>query len=128
MKVSAVYRPDVLTAGAFEDLAEAASRMSFNEVGSLAVFDRGDLVGIITERDLVRAMADGVDPEVTPVDRYMTPDPVTVDPETDLEQAAAMMLKLGARHLPVTEGGRVMGMISARDLLTDQAWNQEVLR
>jgi CBS domain-containing protein len=126
VKIEALYRSDVFTAGMFEVLADAASRMSFNEVGALPVMDGGALVGIITERDLARATADGVDAGVTPVERYMTADPVTIDQDADIEQAAALMLQIGSRHLPVMEGGRLVGMISARDLLTEKAWNREV--
>ena len=128
MNVGALYRPDVVTAHAGEDLTVAASRMAFHEVGSLAVFDDGSLVGIITERDLARAMADGLDPSSATVREYMTPDPVTVTPDQDVKGAAAMMLDLGARHLPVREGGRVVGMLSIRDLLWLEAWDQGGVR
>ena len=126
MKIEALYRSDVHTAGMFEALADVASRMSFNEVGALPVMDGGTLVGIITERDLARATADGADAGITPVESYMTSNPVTVDHDADCGQAAALMLQIGSRHLPVTEGGRMVGMVSARDLLAEQAWNQEV--
>lgn len=127
MKVRAVYRPEVLSAGVHEDLAEIACRMQFHEVGALAVFDRGLLRGIVTERDLVRAVADGVDPAATPVERYMTADPATIGPDDDVSRAAGLMVRLGVRHLPVVEAGRPVGMLSARDLLADMAWDQEVM-
>ncbi len=117
MKVRSLCRREVLSAGPGETLAEAASRMQYDEVGALVVLDGGTLVGIITERDLVRAMADGVDPADTPVASYMTPDPVTIDLDADAAEAAEAMVGVGARHLPVVEAGRVVGMISARDLI-----------
>lgn len=123
MKVRALYRPEVLTASPDESLADAASRMQYQEVGSLAVLEHEKLVAILTERDLARALADGVDPASTPVSEYMTPDPVTVSPETEAADAAATMLNLGVRHLPVVEAGRVVGMVSSRDLLSLEAWN-----
>lgn len=128
MKVRAMYTPEVLSAGANEDLAEVAARMHFHEVGALLVFRHGVLQGIITERDLMCAVADGADPAAATVERYMTRDPVTVAPDTDAAEAAASMLQLGVRHLPVMEGGQVVGMLSARDLLTDLSWEAEPLK
>jgi CBS domain-containing protein len=119
MDVGEVYRAGVFSIEASEVLSEAASRMQFNEVGSLAVFDGMRFAAIVTERDLVRAMAEGVNPEETPVRVYMTEDPVAVTPDTDVVRAAATMLELGVRHLPVIVGGEVVGMVSARDLLAD---------
>ena len=121
MKVGTLCQHEVMTAGPEDSLAEVASRMQYNEVGALAVFEDGNLVGIVTERDLVRAMAEGVDPSTTAVVTYMTPDPVTVDEDADVTEAAAYMMRVGARHLPVVDGGRVVGMISARDLLESEA-------
>ncbi len=123
MKVRALYRREVLSAALDETLQEAASRMQFEEIGSLAVLEHGKLVSILTERDLARALADGIDPAATPVSRYMTEEPITVSPDTEAEDAAAMMLNFGLRHLPVMEGGRIVGMVSSRDLLSLEAWN-----
>lgn len=119
MKVESIYRPEVISVDADEPLSEVASRMQFTEVGSLVVFEGGRFVGIITERDLTRAMADGVDPEGTPASRYMTEDPVVVTPDTDTREAVTRMIDLGVRHLPVVVGDHVVGMVSARDLLLD---------
>ncbi|HEX9824701.1 MAG TPA: CBS domain-containing protein [Actinomycetota bacterium] len=123
MKVRAVYRPEVLVADSDESLIDVAGRMQFEEVGSLAIIEHGRLVGIITERDLARALSDGVDPVETPVADYMTAEPVTVSPDTEVSAAAAAMLELGVRHLPVMEEGRVVGMVSSRDLLSIEAWS-----
>lgn len=80
--------------------------MDYQEVGALAVLERGSLLGIVTERDLVRAIAEGVNLSLATVGEYMTPYPATVTPDTELSEAAEIMLNLGARHLPVsrTEG------------------------
>lgn len=123
MKIRALYRPQIVEAAADEPLIDAVSRMQFQEVGSLAVLEHGRLVGILTERDAARALADGVDPVETTVGRYMTLDPTTVTPETDAADAAATMLDLGVRHLPVTEAAIVVGMLSSRDLLSVEAWH-----
>jgi signal-transduction protein with cAMP-binding, CBS, and nucleotidyltransferase domain len=117
MKVKEIYRPLILSAEADDPLSEVASRMEFNEVGALAVFRSGVLVGIVTERDLVRAMADDVDPDERPVADYMTEDPVVISTDADIHDAQATMSRLGVRHLPVAMGGQVIGMLSARDLL-----------
>jgi CBS domain-containing protein len=119
VNVQDVFRVGVFSVDGSDPLSEAASRMQFNEVGSLAVFEAMRFAGIVTERDLVRAMADGVDPEETAVNEYMTEDPVAVSPDTDARSAARIMLGLGIRHLPVMIGSEIVGMVSARDLLSD---------
>ena len=124
MKVRALYRPEAVSADPDEALGDAAGRMQYQEIGSLAVIEHGRLIGILTERDLARALADGIDPFGTPVRSYMTEEPLlTVTPETDAGKVAATMLEQGVRHLPVLEGGQVVGMVSARDLLSLEAWN-----
>jgi CBS domain-containing protein len=126
VKVRELYTPNVLTAHPGEDLSVAASRMQFHEIGALAVYDKGRLAGIITERDVLRAVGEGRVPEVTIVAEYMSPEPVTVTPEIEAGQATYLMLSLGARHLPVTEDGELVGMLSARDLLSVEAWGELV--
>ncbi len=121
MEVRTLAKHEVVSAAPHDSLIDAASRMQFNEVGSLAVMDGDALIGIITERDVVRAVADGVDPATTAVVGYMTPEPVTIPEWADVTEAAATMLRVGARHLPVVDGGRVIGMVSARDLLELEA-------
>jgi len=127
MKVGGVFTRGTITVALTEDLIQAASRMRFHDVGALLVRDQDEPVGILTERDILRAVGDAADPATTLVASYMTPDPVTVTPETEIAAAAATMLKIGARHLPVSEGGRIVGMISARDLLADEAWSEDAL-
>ena len=106
---------------ALDTLADAASKMHFEEIGSLAVLRQGHFAGIITERDLVRAIADGVDTASTAVAGYMTEDPILANPEDGTQEAAARMVVLGIRHLPVVVGSEVVGMISIRDLLEEAA-------
>ncbi len=121
MKVDAIYRPELFTVGADDSLAEAASSMQYNEVGALPVYEGERFVGIITERDLVRAIADDIAPQETAVRDYMTPDPASITPETDVRNAAERMLQMGVRHLPVVVGDEVVGMVSVRDLLIDSS-------
>jgi len=125
MKVRAVFRPGAITAGAVEDLTQAACRMGLHGVGALLVVENGAPVGILTERDILRAVAGGADPSTAIVVRYMSPDPVTVSVDAEISEAAATMLRIGARHLPVVEDDRVVGMISARDVLTDEVRSEE---
>lgn len=118
MDVLALYQAPVRWTGPDESLFEAADRMAFYEVGSLAVMEHGRLVGIITERDLVHAIDEEVNLYVTRVADYMSGEPVSISPEDDLADAIRVMVTLGVRHLPVIEHGAVVGMISVRDLLT----------
>jgi CBS domain-containing protein len=91
-------------------------------VGSLMVVEGEELVGIISERDIVRAVAEGLAPEVTGVKECMTRDPITARPDMPADAAALIMVERDVRHLPVVDGRRLVGMISARDLLTMSAW------
>ncbi len=99
-------------------LGDVAKRMRIEDADSVAVMSGGRLHGIITERDLVRAIADGVNPQQAKADVIMTADPATVTADEDVDVVAVKMMRLGIRHLPVLdEDGRPTGMISARDLV-----------
>jgi CBS domain-containing protein len=117
VKVKSIYRSRVVAADADEPLATAATRMRENQVGSLVVLDGEHLDGILTERDLTRAIAEGVDLETMRVADYMAEWPVAVSPDMDVREAVAAMLELECRHLPVVADGLVVGMVSIRDLL-----------
>ncbi len=103
-------------------LTEAAAQMRANRVSALAVLDATEIVGIITERDLMRAIADGRVPEATHVSEYMTESPRTIEAAVPAAKAAQIMVKHRVRHLPVTDKGRLVGFISARDLLALRPW------
>ncbi len=117
MKVKSIYRSRVVVADGDEPLADAATRMRENQVGSLVVMDGERLAGILTERDLTRAIAEGADTEAVAVADYMTEWPTVVSPDMDVRQAVLAMLELECRHLPVVEHDQVVGMVSIRDLL-----------
>jgi CBS domain-containing protein len=99
-------------------IAEVARQMRADDSDSVAVMSEGRLVGIITERDLVRAIADGVDPQEAKADIVMTVDPATVGADEDVAMVAVKMMRLGVRHLPVVnKAGKPVGLVSARDLV-----------
>ena len=114
--VADVMSKPVIVIGKNNTIREAAKEMVEKGVGSLVVVDEeGKVVGIITERDVVRAVADGKDLE-TPVSEIMTPDVLTVSPETSVLKAIEMMKMHNVRHLPVATDEEVVGMVSLRDL------------
>jgi CBS domain-containing protein len=121
MRVSERCRHVLVTTVPEETLLGAATRMNWYRVGALPVYRRHRLVGIVTERDVVAALADGADPATTKVADYMTGKPVTVRPDEDVEVAARRMAELGVRHLPVVDGRRLVGVLSIRDLLAPAA-------
>jgi CBS domain-containing protein len=98
-------------------IRDAASAMFDASVGSMAVIERDRLVGIITERDVVRCVGEGGDPAVDPVRRWMTADPDVVSPDIDVAAAADWLLATGYRHLPVVEGSNLLGVLSIKDVL-----------
>lgn len=107
--------PDVLGLDPATSLVEAARRMHERRVGAVVVTEAERLVGILTERDVLRAVATGaVD---GPVADAMTRSPETIEPDESVGQAAALMIHGGFRHLPVVDGGDVVGMVSIRDLV-----------
>lgn len=106
----------VLTTEPGASLREAAQRMVERRVGSIIVVQNDRLLGIVTERDVLRLFARGdFDARIEDV---MTRHPETVEPDESLAQARLVMLHGGFRHLPVVEGNSLVGMISMRDLFT----------
>jgi CBS domain-containing protein len=97
-------------------LAEAARRMAQRGVGAVLILEGERLAGILTERDLLKAVAAGFTEEAR-VSEWMTRQPETVEPDETTDQAASLMIHGGFRHLPVVEGGRAIGILSIRDLM-----------
>jgi CBS domain-containing protein len=107
---------DVLAVAPEDTIGETAQKMVERGVGSAVVLDYGRLIGIFTERDLLRAVADRVHSSEARVREWMTAEPITITPETSAEDAAQTMLDNGFRHLPVVEGDRAVGIVSIRDV------------
>lgn len=122
MKVRDVYTPNVVVGYAGESLAVAASRMDYEQIGALLVKEGTETIGILTERDILHAAAEDRDLEGTTIGELMTREVVPVSIDADVGEAAAAMVSLVARHLPVMEAGRIVGIASARDLLAVKAW------
>jgi CBS domain-containing protein len=101
-------------------VGEAISLMARNRIGSALIMDGGQLIGIFTERDTVRAISQSHDAPDHEISSWMTRDPKTVSPDIDADAALRMMLDSGFRHLPVVERGVVVGMVSMRDLAAEQ--------
>ena len=106
----------LLTVEPTTDLSEAAAKMTERGVGAALVLTGGHVSGILTERDVLRAVATGP-VEGTHVAAWMTRDPETVEASESLGQAAAVMIHGGFRHLPVLDAGTPVGIVSIRDLM-----------
>lgn len=114
--VSEHMSQDLLTVSAGDRLGEAAKRMVARGVGAVLVMEGDRLEGILTERDLMRAVATGYSDDAR-VGDWMTRQPETVDASDATDHAASLMIHGGFRHLPVVDQGRVAGIISIRDLM-----------
>lgn len=99
-------------------VSDAAATMVSVRVGSALVMTGSVLVGIVTERDVLRAAASGQDLTSDAVRNWMTPDPVTAVADVEVDEATETMLTNGFRHLPVVDGQQVVGVVSLRDLLS----------
>jgi CBS domain-containing protein len=114
--IAEIMSSSLLTVDAGATLVEAAEAMSKRHVGAALVFDGERLAGILTERDVLNAVASGAIAEAR-VRECMTQHPETVDAGDTTGHAAALMIHGGFRHLPVAEGSRIVGIISIRDLI-----------
>jgi len=115
---------EVLSVNPDTTMAEAARRMVERDTGAAVVLDGGELVGMVSERDLMRIVSDGVDPQM-PVSERMTRHVLTGVPSMSIPEALAIMHEGHFRHLPVSDMGRVVGMVSMRDVM---AWTAFRLR
>lgn len=121
MKISDVMTTDVMTCRPDDSLADSASMMKEMNVGIIPIVDdRNNLVGVLTDRDItVRAVAKGLDPNQAKVADFMTPSPLTVEPETNIGDAAELMADNQVRRLPVVKDNKLVGIVSLGDLAVD---------
>jgi CBS domain-containing protein len=119
VRVSDIMTDAAVTDASDDTLAEASGKMWHQQTGSLLVMENDQLIGIVTERDLLRFVGEGGDPKSVNLRDVMSTDVVTVEPDTTLRDAAQLMFDHWFRHLPVVaKDGTVHGVISLRDLLT----------
>jgi CBS domain-containing protein len=116
-KLGDIMQTDVLSVAPEDTIGFAAEQMADRGVGASVVLDYGRLIGILSERDILRAVAGRVHSSEARVREWMTADPVTASVSTSPEEAARMMVEHGFRHLPVVEDDQAVGIISIRDVV-----------
>jgi CBS domain-containing protein len=121
LNVSDIMNKDLCTTDPESTVGDAATLMGAHAIGSVLVVDGEKLLGILTERDIVRALSSAHDAPMRPVAEWMTKDPVTVEPGVAVRDALRRMVDGGFRHLPVVDGGKAIGMISIRDVAGSMA-------
>ena len=124
MQLADLMATSVMAVTPAATVADAARRMIERDTGVAVVMDEGELVGVISERDILRVVSEGAAGE-TPVGERMTRHVLTGTPTTTLPEALAIMVQGRFRHLPVVDAGRVVGMVSMRDLM---AWTSQRLQ
>ena len=116
-----IVKPTFITVAPEDTLGEVAERMSAQNVGAVVVKDFGRLIGVLTERDMLRAMAARVHTSDARVRQWMTENPITASPDTTFDEAQQVMLDKGFRHLPVVDGDTILGIVSLRRIMGGQA-------
>lgn len=112
-----IQNQTLISVGEGASVREAATLMADKRIGALMVIEGGTLRGILTERDVMtRVVAKGLNPETTKVAQVMTAKPDTLASHATAGEALERMHAGGYRHLPVVDGGKVVGMVSVRDL------------
>jgi CBS domain-containing protein len=117
MKVGDIMKTEVTTASPDDTFVHIARLLHEGGISSIVVVEGSEIAGIVTERDLVNLVADGADPGSVTAGERMTRELDTVEPKTDIGEAAEHMARLKIRHLPVVERGSLVGIISIRDLI-----------
>ncbi len=116
-KLAEIMQRDVLAVAPEDTIGLAAEEMASRGVGACVVLDYGRLIGILSERDILRAVAGRVHSSEARVRDWMTADPVTASESTSTEEAARVMIEQGFRHLPVVEDDQAVGIVSIRDVV-----------
>jgi CBS domain-containing protein len=116
MKVQEIMSTTLTTMEPESTLGEAATIMGERHVGSVLITEGDRLIGILTERDIVRALSSEHDAPMRPVIEWMTKDPTTTGPDDEVRNALRTMVDGGFRHLPIVDAGQPVGMLSIRDV------------
>jgi len=117
--VKDVMNPQVVVAKSSATIKEAARLMSQLRIGCLIVMDEDKLLGIVTESDIIgKVVARNKDPEKITVEEIMSGKVISIEPDKDLEEAAEIMVQNKIKRLPVMEGGKVVGIITATDIIS----------
>lgn len=127
MQIGGVMRTQLVTARPDQTASEAIRAMLEAGVGSVVVADGPELVGIFTERDVLRLAGANASFGTTLLRDVMTPAPLTVTPDVGILDAAQLMGERNLRHLPVVEGGNLVGIVSIRDVLgflAERLWSE----
>jgi CBS domain-containing protein len=116
--IETLMATDLIEAAPQETVADVAARMAKNKVGAVLINDGEQMVGLFSERDLAgRVVAAGLDPSTTPVGKVATRDIVSIEASKPLRDVLALFREKHFRHLPVTRGGKFVGILSTRDFL-----------
>ena len=120
MNVKEIMTPDVVTCSPSDTLTHVAQKMQSMNVGSCPVVAQGNLVGIVTDRDItVRAISKGYDPANTYVNEIMTKDPIFGSPNMSVEDACGLMQDNQIRRLPIVDNNKLVGIVTLADLAID---------
>lgn len=120
-KARDVMTPGAMICGVHDTAADAARVMKQHSIGDVIVFDNGQLCGIVTDRDIVvRVIAEGRDPNSTPLRDICSSDVVTVRPDEDASNVVQLMMRRAVRRIPVVDDGNVVGIVTMGDLAVER--------
>ena len=117
MKVSEVMTKEVVTVGPHYNVADVASLMDAKGIGSVIVLEDDRVLGILTERDILKVIGSGEDPKNVAAHEALIDDLYTIAPDASIEDAASQMTQARVRHLPVIENDQIVGILSIRDVV-----------
>ena len=117
-RVKELMTKDVVTINKESTIVDAAKIMDEKGVGAMVITDKGNILGVLTERDIIaRCVAKGCDPSKTKASEIMSTPVVAIDPEADIVDAAKLMVSKMIRRLPVLDGGKLVGIVTTYDLV-----------